>query len=512
MPAFLTRSGIFLLPALSSIAFYLTSLYEIPVTGFLFLLPLIAVLTANLNSFRRLLAANSVYTGVLYMVVLSWSPEVVQSYTGGNTLLTALCYIIFTLTALLISNMIMGLFYLAIRRISNKNSVFILLLLAVTLFLQEVAMAILLPGMPWLTLHLAYSVVHLDYVLQWASLGGVYFLSFCIAHFNMLLFIMYRMRRKTATIAIYVLLLGSGLGFGYSRLTGEAATLPGHTDSLRIAIVTENVPATVKWDAASVNNLVDTYFIMCGKALSTQPDLIVWTESAVPWTYSEDDDFLDSLITLSRPYGTAHIIGMNTQAGPESVYNSAYFIQNGKVSARQDKIHLLSFVEKPLFNFNLPFLQTDGFSAESGESLRLFTLKDTKIGTLICNESNVSQAAANMASEGAELLVNISNDSWFCNSELLINTHFKNARLRAVESGRPIIVNSNQGYSGHISGTGRILDQQRHTSAYTTTYTTHKKNYNTLYLSNKNSVISLLILYSIIIYILALTTQKSLHE
>lgn len=508
MPAFLNRFGIFLFPAISSIAFYLTTLYEIPVTGFFFLLPLIYILTENQTSFKRLLTANSIYTGVLYLVVLSWSPEVLRSYTGGNTVLTGLFYGIFILVTLVISNSIMSLYYLAVKK-NKVHPVLSLLLLALTLFLQEVAMSLLLPGMPWLTLHLAYSVAHHDTVIQWASIGGVYFLSFCVANLNMLLLLIFRIRKKAIPAITYTVLLSTGILFGYYRMGTDASATE---EGLKIAVITENVPATVKWDATSVNSLVDTYFSLCRQALSARPDLVVWTESAVPWTYSKDDDFIDSLIRISRPYSTAHIIGMNTTAGPESVYNSAYFIRNGEITGRQDKIHLLSFVEKPLFHFNLPFLQTEGFSAESGRDIHLFTLQNTKIGTLICNESNVSLAALQMAASGADLLINISNDSWFSNSALLTNTHFKNARLRAVESGRPVIVNSNQGYCGHISASGRILDKQRHMSANMTTYITHKKTYNTFYLSYKKILTSLLILYTISLYFLSLKTQASLHE
>lgn len=510
MTAFFNRSGIFLFPAISSIAFYLTILYEIPVAGFLFLIPLIYTLSENSASLRRLLTANTVYTGLLYLIILGWAPGVMEAYTGGNSALTYLCYAAFVLIALVISNLLIWLYYLAIKGARRTGS-FSLPLLAFTLFLQEAAMSTLLPGMPWLTLHLAYSVIHQDYVLQWASIGGVYFISFCIANFNVLLFIIFRYAHKRlVTVPLYLVFLVAGLLFGYYRLEKDNDPGTGH-HGLKIAVITENVPATTRWDAASVNSLVDTYFSLCRQALATQPDLVVWTESAVPWTYSGEDDFLDSLIRISRPYKVSHIIGMNTAAGPESVYNSAYFIRDGQVAGRQDKIYLLSFAEKPLFSFSLPFLQTEGFSAENGEDIHLFSLQDHRIGALICNESNVSGAALDMADAGADLLINISNDSWFSNSGLLMNMHFKNARLRAVESGRPVIVNSNQGYCGYISGKGQVQDRHRHTSAHLATYSVHKKIYNTFYLDNKKLLILLLTLHPVTLYLLT-RKKRPIHE
>src|SRR5690606_9765369 len=159
-----------------------------------------------------------------------------------------------------------------------------------------------------------------------------------------LIIIEQKKKKSTAIITMCVLVISS---VTYSCFRIYSNTTEDKSKTLKVAIITENIPATVKWDNNNINKLVHNYFILCQKALQSEPDLIIWTESAVPWTYTPNDDFLDSIASMSKqPYhNVSHIIGMNTAIDHNSVYNSAYFIKNGKTDNRQDKKSLLSLVE-----------------------------------------------------------------------------------------------------------------------------------------------------------------------
>jgi apolipoprotein N-acyltransferase len=74
---------------------------------------------------------------------------------------------------------------------------------------------------------------------------------------------------------------------------------------------------------------------------------------------------------------------------------------------------------------------------------------------LICNESTLPDAAAATVSHGAQWLFNLSNDGWF-RDNYLVQLHFSNVRLRAVETRKDIAINSNNGTSGLVSASGRI--------------------------------------------------------
>ena len=79
---------------------------------------------------------------------------------------------------------------------------------------------------------------------------------------------------------------------------------------------------------------------------------------------------------------------------------------------------------------------------------------------MICNETNISKVSDVLVAQGAQVLVALSNDGWFRNSELIKKFHFMQARLRAVEQRKDFVINANCGYSGKISANGKIDIQE----------------------------------------------------
>ena len=123
---------------------------------------------------------------------------------------------------------------------------------------------------------------------------------------------------------------------------------------------------------------------------------------------------------------------------------------------------LLSLIEKPLDGAVIPFMSSGGFTAKTGEFSAPLNTPFGKAGIIICNESAVPETAYNAANEGAGFLCNMSNDGWF-NDTYIVGLHFYNARLRAVETRKDMVVNSNNGYSGVIKASGAIAMQERST-------------------------------------------------
>jgi len=78
-----------------------------------------------------------------------------------------------------------------------------------------------------------------------------------------------------------------------------------------------------------------------------------------------------------------------------------------------------------------------------------------KAGVLICFEDAFSQDVRRQVHRGADLLINISNDSW-SRSRASHWQHFYRARVRAVETGRMVLRNGNTGVSGFIDPLGRV--------------------------------------------------------
>jgi apolipoprotein N-acyltransferase len=88
-----------------------------------------------------------------------------------------------------------------------------------------------------------------------------------------------------------------------------------------------------------------------------------------------------------------------------------------------------------------------------------------KAGIMICNESAIETAARQMVTRAPEFFCNMSNDGWF-NNTYIVRFHFLNARLRAVEARKDVIVNCNNGYSGLINSGGNIIRQEKDTEPF----------------------------------------------
>ena len=78
------------------------------------------------------------------------------------------------------------------------------------------------------------------------------------------------------------------------------------------------------------------------------------------------------------------------------------------------------------------------------------------LGVLICYESIFPELARKQVSQGATLLVNISNDAWF-GSSLGPLQHFQMARMRAIETGRDLLRATNTGITAAINHEGKVL-------------------------------------------------------
>ena len=147
------------------------------------------------------------------------------------------------------------------------------------------------------------------------------------------------------------------------------------------------------------------------------------------------------------------------------VYNSAYLFRPDRPFTRPDrydKTHLVPFGEYVPLQELLWFLKdavpfARGFTP--GSRLNLIDLDGTRFGTLICFESVFPDIARGYVmppdGQGADFLINISNDGWFCGSHEL-DQHLALCAFRAIEFRIGIVRSVNSGISAIIDTAGRI--------------------------------------------------------
>jgi apolipoprotein N-acyltransferase len=326
-----------------------------------------------------------------------------------------------------------------------------LVLVAPVLVLAETILQWAAGKMPWFLFHTGNAFATDLYAMQPVSVIGVTGAGFVAILVNYLV-AQATLRRSWKYALASLLLMGCYLTWGWWLLPPEETRGP----SFPLAIVAENIPPEIPWDSTNGNLRVQQLLLQEDRCIAAGPRMILWTESAIPWVYSPDDDLVREVLHHSRSHPITHVLGMNTAVSAGVVRNSAWcLLPDGKVAGRYDKTAPLLFIEQPALGWQFPFFSSDGYSVQPGDNDRPLNTPEGKAGVLICNESALPDAAASRVRQGAQFLLNMSNDGWFRDSWLAAE-HFYNARLRAVETRKDLVVNSNNGWSGCIHASGRI--------------------------------------------------------
>lgn len=224
----------------------------------------------------------------------------------------------------------------------------------------------------------------------------------------------------------------------------------------KAAIISENLLPEESWNASNGNLVASQLLQLESIAIKGHAQLGIWSETAVPWTFKLDDDFIHIVDSLSTPARMTHLIGINTEVSPKLLYNSIYCINPGeKISGRYDKRIALNLAEKPFLGITFPFLSFGNIQYLEGESDHPLKTPYGNAGMILCNESVITYPAWSSVKEGANFLVNPGNDGWFAQT-YLSRLHFYYARMRAVETRKDLVLNNNNGYCGLLKASGEI--------------------------------------------------------
>ncbi len=196
-----------------------------------------------------------------------------------------------------------------------------------------------------------------------------------------------------------------------------------------------------------------------------KPDIIVWPETSIPFILTDNQDALtriadtldDSQILIA---GAVRV----EESGPGSApryYNSIYVIDGrGQIIAASDKVHLVPFgeyvpFENILDNFGIQNIveMPGGFTAAASREM-LNLPGGLALYPLICYEIIFPGEMAGI--NQANAILNITNDAWFGSTPGPYQ-HFQQARIRAVETGLPLIRDANSGISALVNSRGEII-------------------------------------------------------
>jgi apolipoprotein N-acyltransferase len=194
--------------------------------------------------------------------------------------------------------------------------------------------------------------------------------------------------------------------------------------------------------------------------------IVIFPESPMNFGFTYDRDFQQFLKEFTARNKVQVLFNAGEPTGRDNgFYNSAVLVDEygGKI-AQYDKIHLVPFGEfVPLPEPLAGLVPSMVGNFDYGKEFDIVPLGDAKAGIMICFESHFPTLSRQYTLDGADVLVEMTNDGYLGPTPIL-RQHLANAVFRAVETNRPILRVTNVGISAYIDERGGI---QNPTAGYT---------------------------------------------
>ncbi|WP_421980972.1 apolipoprotein N-acyltransferase [Roseibium sp.] len=343
-----------------------------------------------------------------------------------------------------------------------------ILLLAACLTISDWVRGHVLTGFPWNAF--GYGVSGNLALAQTASLFGVYGMTFLVVAVSAAPAVLADARpagQRLRAVSLAAVAFVAALTFGSVRTW----TADVEYTSLDVRIVQPSIDQKDKWRPELRDEIFQTYLDMTeaplgGAARVGQSRLVVWPESALPFLLTQEPG---ALFRIGKALGdnTELVTGaVRLEAGADGpvYFNSVYVVGgDGTVKGIYDKVRLVPFGEYVPFKTLLEDIgftniagPIEGFEAGYHQRV-LSTTEDFSFLPLICYEA-IFPGVVSATPDEPSFLLNVTNDAWFGRTPGPYQ-HFAQARMRAIETGLPLVRAANTGISAVVDGYGAVVDE-----------------------------------------------------
>lgn len=307
-------------------------------------------------------------------------------------------------------------------------------------------------GFAWLTL--GNAGVEMSLPLRAAPVAGVYGVSFVFAALacGLTLVAMRRDRRE--------LLWLLGLPLLWLLPAVQTAQAPGE----QAVALQSNIAANTVWSMDEKDRTLKE-FAMRTLAEGLEPSkpkpaLLLWPEAPAPFYYYEDSALRRQADETARLAETPLLLAGVAFTPAREPLNSAFLVdETGRLAGRYDKVRLVPFGEYIPTGFGwIQKISSEAGDYTAGSGMKVFPVGRHSIGSFICYESAFPDYVRTAAANGAELLVNLTNDGYFGGGRAR-EQHLLLARMRAVENRRWLLRPANDGITASIDPAGRVWDR-----------------------------------------------------
>jgi apolipoprotein N-acyltransferase len=342
------------------------------------------------------------------------------------------------------------LIYGIIKRFVKKSFVFILIFPLIEYFRGLGASF----GFQWGILPLTQSYSPLFF--QYCDIFGAYSVTTVILLSNYIMFKYFKSRNRKF-ILVEMLLFISIILYGVI-----SQNIHKSNRYINVSYVQPNVSPYIKHRSAFIDKRFKILIEMSDKLKKDSTDLIIWPETASPVYLNYRVDILNNLRnyvdSLNIPILTGTPIVDIEYKKPIRYFNGAMLIIPYDSFFIYRKMYPVPFVERIPYSDKISILNKLDFGQghySVGKEYTVFRTNGFKFSAIICFESMFEKLSRGMTRNGAEFIINITEDAWFGKTYF---SYMHNAFLpiRAVENRRSIVRCANTGISCYIDQWGNV--------------------------------------------------------
>jgi apolipoprotein N-acyltransferase len=232
-----------------------------------------------------------------------------------------------------------------------------------------------------------------------------------------------------------------------------------------------NTPQDDKFNYSAKQKVMEHYVSLSDRSTGPQSTgmsnvtHLIWPEAAFPFFLTHEADAMAQIADL-LPEGAVLITGAVRPADEKfqshQAYNSVYVIDHdGSILMVHDKVHLVPFGEYLPFQSLLERIGLQQLTKVAGGYLpgdrrRTYSIpRAPRMLPLVCYEI-IFPGAAVPRDDRPEWVLNLTNDGWFGISSGPYQ-HFRQAQVRMIEEGLPLVRAANTGISAVVDPVGRVI-------------------------------------------------------
>lgn len=332
---------------------------------------------------------------------------------------------------------------------------------------SEYIRSLLYGGFTW---SLGHVLAGHPFLIQSASWGGVYSVSWLIVFVNTALFLAWqekdvRSRLKYMVLAVLFLLVNYAVG-----IKTVSVHIPRVKDPWRVVMLQPNISRTEKADVTRYDENIQRHLALLSQdRVLDGVHLVVWPETAFADDLLVDPVWRPRMEDLAKRQGVYMLIGSALLRKGKDINAALLLTREGVWKDSYEKRHLVPFAEVPV---TIPWLKMKlgrkGYDFLAGGKPPLLWLRRTEdagnvrinknvlMGVAICSEEAYPSHFREISRRGGVFAVVMLNDGSFVTPDALM-LHAYHGIFRAVETGMPVLRVANTGWTIGFDGYGKPL-------------------------------------------------------